>query len=168
MTNARNRYMKNYRTRRKEMGLCRTCDNPICERSTCMCVDCLDSNNKLSRKSFKKMDPLKKRHVRLKSSASSRGIECLSFDQFSKWEESQDKKCAYCSIGENMLRKSKRRRVLTIDRRDNSKGYISDNMCYCCNRCNILKSDFFTEGQWMEISDKYIKPRLDEYHGFES
>jgi hypothetical protein len=27
-----------------------------------------------------------------------------------------------------------------------------------------MKSNFFTETEWIEICDKYVKPRLDEYH----
>lgn len=42
-------------------------------------------------------------------------------------------KCYYCSI-------PKRKYLLGIDRLDNSKGYIKNNIVTCCKICNIMKN----------------------------
>lgn len=41
---------------------------------------------------------------------------------------------------------------LTIDRRDNSKGYTVSNMVKACWICNSIKTDFFSEEQMKAIA----------------
>ncbi|MBX4188436.1 MAG: hypothetical protein KW793_04905 [Candidatus Doudnabacteria bacterium] len=88
---------------------------------------------------------------------------------FFEWHEVTPKVCYYCGVQEDVLAISYNgykggKSVLTIDRKDNTKGYIKGNMCFACHRCNTTKGNFFTESEWLEIANKYIKPRLVIYH----
>lgn len=38
-----------------------------------------------------------------------------------------------------------------LDRKDNSKGYLRDNLVVCCARCNRAKSNHFTYEQFLQI-----------------
>ena len=77
-------------------------------------------------------------------------------DDFIKWWYKQKQKCFYCgqTIEEIMSSKdrfNKRVRRLTIDRVRNDKGYRLDNIILSCNRCNIIKGDFFTLQEMIKI-----------------
>lgn len=52
--------------------------------------------------------------------------------------------CVYCGLSyKEEVRKVNKVWVnmLTIDRKDSSKGYISNNCVSCCKRCNTIKMD---------------------------
>ena len=62
--------------------------------------------------------------------------------------------CFYCGSPSQQLLKtgSHRFKYNGIDRIDNNKGYIKDNIVSCCKRCNfsktsMLQKDFY---QWIE------------------
>ena len=40
---------------------------------------------------------------------------------------------------------------LTIDRKDNDRGYTIDNIVLSCNRCNMIKGNFFNEQDMLKI-----------------
>jgi len=89
----------------------------------------------------------------------------MSDEDFTKWLQATPRACYYCGVSEETLKLSKRKKsYMTVDRRDNSKGYSLDNICLACQRCNYFKSNFFREGEWLEIAERFIKPRLLEYH----
>jgi 5-methylcytosine-specific restriction endonuclease McrA len=77
-------------------------------------------------------------------------------EEFINWYNQQEKICYYCKrtykesqIDDYMINiKAKR---LTIDRKDNSKGYIKENIVLACRRCNNIKGDYFTEQEMLEI-----------------
>ena len=52
---------------------------------------------------------------------------------------------------------------MTIDRKDSNKGYSADNCVSCCFLCNKLKSNFFTEKEFIEIAEKYVTPRWKKF-----
>lgn len=58
--------------------------------------------------------------------------------------------------------------MLSIDRKDNKLGYQLKNISLACLRCNNIKSDFFSEEEWTYVASKFIKPRIMEYHKFDS
>ena len=70
---------------------------------------------------------------RYKYSSKTRKNPCifsLSFEQFiSFWQKS----CNYC--GSEI-------KTIGLDRIDNNKGYIMENVCPCCRKCNIMKSNY--------------------------
>ena len=80
----------------------------------------------------------------------------LTFEEF-KQIINNNKVCHYCSKlliynqhsrnwGESLTRAHQ------LDRKDNSKGYIKDNIVTCCWTCNRLKSDAFTYEEFMLLS----------------
>ena len=47
--------------------------------------------------------------------------------------------------------------ALTFDRKDNNEGYTIDNLALSCRRCNLMKGDWLTYEQTLEIANKYFK-----------
>lgn len=39
-----------------------------------------------------------------------------------------------------------------LDRKDNSRGYTSDNVVPCCRACNLMKSNLWTAEEFLQIS----------------
>lgn len=95
---------------------------------------------------------------------SNRSSVCL-YEEFNNWHSQQVKICHYCGIPEELwqhLFKDKKKKYalrLTIDRLDNSIGYITENMVLACLFCNRVKNELFTENEMFEIAEKYIKPK---------
>jgi len=89
----------------------------------------------------------------------------ISREGFVKWHDSQETKCVYCGVflselgnqDDSQLKKFKN--TLSIDRKDNNKGYSVDNMVLACIRCNFIKGDFFTFSEMKEIGKRYVKPK---------
>lgn len=64
--------------------------------------------------------------------------------------------CHYCGKSwKKEVRTVNRRevRMLTIDRKDSSKGYVSENCVSCCKRCNTIKMDMSYEEFLSQIKD---------------
>jgi 5-methylcytosine-specific restriction endonuclease McrA len=38
-----------------------------------------------------------------------------------------------------------------LDRKDNSKGYVPENLVVCCKRCNYAKSNDFNYDEWLVV-----------------
>lgn len=78
-------------------------------------------------------------------------------DSFRQWFEAQPSTCYYCK---QTLTHSKNRNHLlsdaTFDRKDSSKGYEPSNVVIACRRCNMIKGDWFTESQMLDIASKYL------------
>lgn len=92
-----------------------------------------------------------RKYTEYKAAAKKRNLEfTLTLAQFS---ELRTRECLYCgSKNESM----------GIDRTDNMRGYILDNVASCCAECNYMKSD-------MSLSDftqkcSRIASRLDTIH----
>jgi len=88
----------------------------------------------------------------------------ITKQQFIVWHTKQIKKCIYCGIKENELPKNllltlNKGFKLTIDRKNNNKGYTLNNITLCCLRCNFIKSDFFTYKEMLKIGKNYVKPK---------
>lgn len=80
------------------------------------------------------------------------------------WYNNQKQICHYCKrtlkeIKQNTAETKRNKKCrLTIDRKDNCKGYDLNNIVLACNRCNMTKSNYFTEQEMLEIG-KIIKNR---------
>ena len=95
-------------------------------------------------------------YTHLRSGAKARKIEfSITQEEFITWYNNQEKKCYYCGIDENKLNKYRLFAMhytrLTIDRKNNNKGYNLNNIVLACGRCNSIKSDFFTEQEMLKI-----------------
>lgn len=97
----------------------------------------------------------------LKSRAKQRKINfSLEKVLFIDWYISQEQKCHYCGKTLEQINEKKfgRTNKLTIDRKDNKKGYEINNIILACMRCNYIKSDYFTEQEMLQIG-QIIKNR---------
>jgi len=88
----------------------------------------------------------------------------LTFEEFK--EIISNNKCNYCD--EILIYNKHSRnwgksltRAHQLDRKDNSKGYVKNNVVPCCWTCNRLKSDIFTYEEFMMMSPilKQIKEK---------
>ena len=100
----------------------------------------------------------------LKRNAGIRGLELkLTKKEFIYWWIQQEQKCVYCDIPIERLAitdiKKKLSKRLSIDRKDNNRGYEKDNIVLACLRCNFIKSNLLTFDEMQEIGQKYIKPK---------
>ena len=88
----------------------------------------------------------------------------ITQEEFVKWYNAQPKECVYCGIEESNLgiwinnynRCAKR---LTIDCKDNNKGYVLGNIVLSCFICNFIKGNMFSFEEMREIGQKYVRPR---------
>lgn len=67
----------------------------------------------------------------------------ISREYFFKWFDEHEKICEYCGRTEEEWNKTKTTHIqhifLTLDRKDNNKGYVEDNICWSCIQCNTYK-----------------------------
>lgn len=84
--------------------------------------------------------------------AKKRNLDVMSFAEFDKWYKQEEKKCIYC-----LIEKDETKTRLSIDRKDNKKGYIKNNLALACYRCNRIKGKDFTYEQMLEIGSKYLR-----------
>jgi hypothetical protein len=80
----------------------------------------------------------KQRFANLTRGAKQRGLECTI--TLEEYEKISDGACFYC----NWAFGSRPATGHGIDRLDNNKGYIIDNIVPCCWNCNALKQDMLT------------------------
>lgn len=103
----------------------------------------------------------------LKGSAIKRNLSVdFKIEVFIKWYNNQEQKCYYCNRTLNEIKRDiKERNVnknrLSIDRKDNTKGYNLDNIVLACMRCNTIKSSYFTEKEMLKIG-KLIYCAIDD------
>jgi len=104
------------------------------------------------------------RYGRLKSNAKKRGTE-FNLDKldFLIWFQGSEKTCHYCGVALNT--NGHREEQISVDRMDNSQGYVIENMVLCCQQCNTIKGNIFTENEMIEIADKYLKPKMEACSG---
>ena len=90
--------------------------------------------------------------------------DLISKSEFVRWWNEQSQKCFYCGISLqelSLIKDNQNNRVkrLTIDKLNPKLGYIKENIVLSCQRCNNIKTDFFTAEEMKEIAQKYIKPK---------
>ena len=110
--------------------------------------------------------PIRKLWHSLCSRSKKKNMECVEFKYFLKWFNEQKKECYYCGIKESELNEQNEylekslRKKITIDRKDNNKGYVIGNIALACNSCNSYKSNRLTEQQMLDWSKKRKEKRL--------
>lgn len=95
---------------------------------------------------------------RLKGGAKNKGIPfIIDPPTFIGWYRLQKKNCHYCGSLLTHSKLTKHRLCdLTFDRKNPNEGYSLGNIVFCCRRCNIIKGNWFTEEQMLEIASKYL------------
>ena len=105
-------------------------------------------------------------YTRISANAKSREMTVLKRSDFLDWFKEQEKECVYCGITEEILNKypifNTRSNIyirLTIDRKDNEKGYTRDNIVLACDDCNRRKYDWLPFDEMIHLAQKYLVPR---------
>ncbi len=80
----------------------------------------------------------------------------IKLGEFTKWGEHQEPNCYYCGRELCVAPGQKKLDGLSIDRKDNNKGYTLSNVVLSCNRCNMAKGSWFTEKEMLEIAQRYF------------
>jgi len=99
-----------------------------------------NKRNEASRRYSAKKQECKKKNILFE-------INIKSFIDW--WKDLNNNKCYYCN---NTLKEG---RYTQIDRKDPLKGYTLNNIVKSCFMCNRLKSNIFTEQEWLEIVKRY-------------
>jgi len=100
---------------------------------------------------------------RKKANAKSYGISfTLSKEEFIRWYKGKELLCHYCGIRPEDFPKTGDRTLLRrvnlgLDRKDNDKGYEMSNIVLCCDRCNLIKSRFFTYSEMKFIGNRFVR-----------
>ena len=94
--------------------------------------------------------------VNVRYSAKKRNIEFnFSKEGFVTWYNKQEQVCHYCKRNLEEIKKDKILNLnsyrFSIDRKNNNRGYILDNIVLCCLNCNIVKGKFFTEQEMLKM-----------------
>lgn len=111
-------------------------------------------------KRHKEKHPETVRFDGMKRRAKEKSLEFnITLEEFREWLKSKDQTCEYCKR-EVIINSGDRMGSLSIDRKDNELGYILNNLCISCNRCNTVKGNFFTYEQMKEIAEKYFCSNL--------
>ena len=100
------------------------------------------------------------RYHQLKYNAKQAGIEfTIEKVDFLAWFSQQNMRCHYCkrdiSFAQNKGNTHKLSSA-TIDRLNPNKGYSAANMVLACRQCNMVKGNWFTEEQMLEIAERYF------------
>lgn len=101
------------------------------------------------------------RYNGLKSSAKRRGIAfSITKEEFERWWASATKACSYCLCTKFELDAAFIK--ITIDRKDNSRGYEVGNLCLACEICNRSKNSALSFDSMKVIGEKCIRPQQAE------
>lgn len=91
----------------------------------------------------------------------------LKKEDFLEWYEKQEKKCVYCGLTLEEIRKlpfpynrKNGKNKYSIDRKDSSRGYFLDNMTLSCFTCNTIKNNFLTFEEMKKVGEIIITPKL--------
>ena len=81
------------------------------------------------------------------------------------WILNQEQKCEYCGSTLNKIKRYYKKikkplsdKRLTVDRKDNNKGYTFENLTISCRICNDHKSEFF-KYEYFNINEKKYKKK---------
>jgi len=87
--------------------------------------------------------------------AKKRNLECMTKEEFISWYKKQNRECHYCKRSEEEACKEivngRKFGRLSIDRKDNTRGYILNNIVLACFRCNGIKSAYYTEQEMLQF-----------------
>jgi hypothetical protein len=96
-------------------------------------------------------------YMTLKNNAKNKKMKfSLIKKDFINWYNNQKQECHYCmrslkEIKQDIIENKKYKGRLSIDRKDNNKGYTLNNIVLACRRCNYIKGDYITEEKMKKI-----------------
>jgi len=89
-----------------------------------------------------------------------RKLEVISYEKFLLLTE--QKECHYCRAPIIWYEHGGKGKSAAyhLDRKDNTEGYISENVVVCCTRCNRGKGDRFTYEEWYIMTSPFREGKL--------
>lgn len=100
-------------------------------------------------------------HKHCTGRAHRKGYPCSDKATFDAWHSAQERVCNYCGMTEQEAIAQFNKR-LHIDRIDGPLGYVPNNMCLACPRCNLVKSSYLTGEQMKLVGDLLFKANTKE------
>jgi len=120
--------------------------NNLYRRKTTCCQYC---SSAVGLKKINIKHPYQAIYTKLLNSAKKKNIFCnLTFEQFLKFTDITN--CTYCNTTINWKATNNR---YNLDRKDNTKNYVYDNLTVCCWLCNNTKSNRFTHDEFILLAD---------------
>jgi len=102
------------------------------------------------------------RYRQIKRRAKLRNVKLvMTKSAFIDWFNIQENICHYCKSSLTGYENGSLR-GLTIDRKDNTKGYEEGNLALSCMRCNVMKGSWLTEEQMIDAAKRYFEPLIKE------
>jgi hypothetical protein len=102
------------------------------------------------------------RFYRLRHNAKRRNIDFnIQKEDFIEYIKQCGNICNYCGVKTELSKHMNNTKQLSIDRKDNNKGYSIDNIAVCCSLCNKIKNDIFTVDDMKTIGPIIKKRRKD-------
>jgi len=102
-------------------------------------------------------------YCEVKRSAKRKNLDFCDKQEFVDWYNKQKMECNYCDIPINLLKKidwvpNAYKHRFTIDRKNNSLGYILNNICLSCIVCNRIKGPYWTSKETKIMAQRELKP----------
>ena len=80
----------------------------------------------------------------------------LTYEEFLKFVDI--KNCHYCGCSLHWQEWADRVGAYNLDRKDNTRGYSTDNCVVCCKRCNFGKGDRYSYDEWYGMT-RYFREK---------
>ena len=145
-------FHESIRNRKFKSGYCKACKSGY-EKNRMVRIRFLASERR-------RLRPAEHRWHDRAGVAKKKGLAIMSKAEFVAWWDSQDKICVYCGMGNEACKALYSGKGLNVDRKDNSKGYITGNIAFACHRCNMVKSSHLTYDQMMTVAEMFFRPKL--------
>jgi len=109
---------------------------------------------------------MRKKFNSLKARAKKRGLPVTISYEFYRSLKTSD--CYYCGISSLLIQfycevMGINTPWMTIDRADNEKGYIFNNVVPCCFLCNKIKGSFFNVEEMKQIGKQFVAPKFKSF-----
>jgi len=84
----------------------------------------------------------------------------ITFEQFLEFTNISE--CHYCNSP--IVWKKSGSRTYNLDRKDNNKGYLLNNLVVCCYKCNKGKREIYTYEEWYGMTEYFRKRFIYDYN----
>lgn len=109
---------------------------------------------------------MRKKYLATKKRAFEKGLDFdLTFDQYTFLKLND---CHYCGTPKLLLSHycdamGLKTPWMSLDRKNNKKGYTLDNVVCACFVCNRIKNNFFSYEDMVEIGKNFVAPKMKNF-----